>query len=91
VPYDYVVCTVYVYGCEGNLNYSAQGLRLVDPSVESSVRDPPILFDKVDCVGVFPVYVCEDENMCIVISRVSEVVFVYSRVGGWGFVRDAWM
>jgi hypothetical protein len=91
MPYDYVACMIYIYRHEGDLNCSAQGLHLVDPSVESSVRDSPVLFNKVECVGVFPVYVCEDENMCIVLSQVGEVVFVYSRVGRWGLIRDAWM
>ena len=91
MPYDYVACTVYVYEREGDLNYSAQGLRLVDPSVESSVRDSSALFDKVKCVEVSPVYMCENENMCIVFSRVGKVVFVYSRVGRWGLICDAWM
>ena len=91
MPYDYVACMIYIYGCEGDLNCLAQGLHLVDPSVESSVRDSPILFNKVKCVGVFPVYVREDENMCIVLLWMSEVIFVYSRVGRWGLIRDAWM
>ena len=91
MPYDYVACVVYIYGREGDLNCSAQGLHLVDPSVKSSVRDSSVLFDKVKCVGVSPVYMCEDKNMCIILSRVGEVVFVYSRVGRWGLVRDVWM
>ena len=89
MPDDYVVYMVYIYGREGDLNCLAQGLRLVDPSVKSSVRDSSALFSKVKCIRVSPVCMCEDKNMCIVLSRMGEVVFVCSRVGRWGLVCDA--
>ena len=88
MPYDYVMCMIDIYRREGDLNCSAQGLHLVDPSVESSVRDSSVLFNKVKCVGVSPVYMCEDKDMRIVLSWVSKVVFVYGRVGRWGLIRD---
>jgi hypothetical protein len=93
VPYDYEMCVIdiYIYRREGNLNSLAQGLHLVDPSIDSSVRDSSILFNKVKCIGVSPMYMCEDENMCIILSWVGDVVFIYSRVGRWGLIRDVWM
>jgi hypothetical protein len=88
---DYVVCMIYIYGREGDLNCSAQGLRLVDPSVETSVRDSSALFGKVKCIRVTSVCMCEDKNMCVVLSRMGEVIFVHIRVGRWGLVCDAWV
>ena len=55
------------------------------------MRDLSILFNKVKCIGVFPVYVHEDKDVGIILLQVGNVVFVGSGIGRQKLMRDVWM
>ena len=64
---------------------------MIDPSIESSVRDPSVGFDKVEGVGVIPMCISKDKDMCVRLLWVGEVLFVNSRVRGQGLVDNSWV
>ena len=64
---------------------------MIDPSIESSVRNLSIIFDNVEGVGVVPICISKDKDMYIRLSQVGEVLFVSSRVRGQRLMYNLWV